>query len=464
MQAAPHSEPSRPLSSNAIARRRFNALGLASLSSWLVACGGGTQEGSAEATTRPLTHVAAPLPTPPGMLAGTPWAVAGPTPNQLALKTMAVLADQRIAIAWTESPAPGEVGPRRLRLRIHGCQPACSAQDARELTLSEGVADSGSAVAVLPDGSTLLVWRDLLERVPGHDLSEQHRLWLQRYRPSGEPAGSPELVDSFIFSTRLARSGRVMGPPSIGVWVDGSFVITWADILSFGSFPGLSTSVRARRYHANGWPVAEAATVSVSSREQGYTLSMPAATGGYVISHVTPPLAPFYQTIRAMEFWNPLPPSALEKLLPGSFLLGLGVYGSVLFAARYAPGTTQPVYTRERFGYHGQPLGPIATVQALPDAAIALGEGEFLALGKAPSPLAPVASAAPGRSLAQRMDAFGRILGLPFELPGERSVLLADGSLVVGWTTSAPGAGGDRIQLQRFVPSPMATAPFLAPA
>jgi hypothetical protein len=376
----------------------------------------------------------------------TAWTVAGPEPERLTLKSLQRLDDGRIALAWLASPQPGALGPRRLHLRVQSCQGACGGLDR---VLAEGVVDAEAAASVLPDGSTLLAWRQTLERVPGHALSVECSLWLQRFTPAGVAAGAPEAVDAFLFSNRLEGGGRVMGPPAIGHWEDGSFVVTWADIRTFGSFPGLASSVRARRYHANGWPVGPAQTVATSNREQTYRLDMPPASGGYVISHVQAPMAPFYQAILPLEFWNPLPAASLAQLLPGSFLLSLGVCGTLLFAARTDPATGRVIFTRERFEYSGHPAGLPAPLASLPLGGVALQNVEFLSLS---------ASAKPGMKQAQRMDKYGRMLGTPFELPDGSTALLGDGSLLVAWAEA--GAGGGRLMLQRFVPTPV--SPTLA--
>lgn len=379
------------------------------------------------------------------------WTVAGPTTDRITLKALDLRDDQRAALAWTESPAPGVFGPWRLRLRALECQGGCGGT---ERTLSAGLGEAGAAVSLLPDGSTLVAWRETLERVPNHELSVERRLFLQRFNPAGEPAGAPELVDAFLFSQRLQGGGRHMGPPAIGHWRDGSFVVTWADVREFDVFPGRQASIRARRYHANGWPVGPAATVSTGWREEGLTLSMPPDTGGYVISHITQPRPPELQTLLPLEFWNPLPAEALSGLLPGSFLLGLGICGNLLFAGRAEPGTGRPVYTREYFEYSGQLIGPTATLPELPVGAIALKEVEFLVLRKP--------AAAGGLRLAQRMDKYGRVIGLPFELPSGPTALLADGSLLVAWVSSDDD--GNRLRLQRFVPTNARLSPGLATA
>ena len=448
---------SPPLRSHAsgVARRQFNALGLATLaglSTGLTGCGGGTQANAApgsagegdpsQAQPRALTSVGA------GMLGLTEWTVAAAEGQVIAIKSLDRLADGGVALAWTESPAPGVEGPRRLRLRHLSCQGGCSVS---ERLLVEGLPDAGAAVEVLPDGSTLLAWRDTLERVPNHALSVQCRLFLQRFTPAGEAAGPAELVDAFLFSNRLEGGGRTLGPPAIGQWGDGSFMVTWADLRTFGAFPGLAASVRIRRYHANGWPVGPAQTVATSNREQTFSFDVPPASGGYVISHVQAPLAPFHQAILPMEFWNPLPAPRFEGLLPGSFFLSLGICGSLLFAGRIDAASGRPVYTRERFEYSGHSVGAPALLASLPLGGVALQNVEFLTLG---------ASAQAGERQARRMDKYGRMIGTPFDLPQGPSLLLSDGSLLVAWAASAAvgssaGAAASRLMLQRFVPNPL---------
>lgn len=436
-----------------LARRRFNTLGLAvlaGLGAGLAGCGGGTagEGGPAEVQPRSLTSAGA------GMLGLTEWMVAAADGQALALKSLDRLSNGAVALAWTESPGPGGEGPRRLRTRHLACQGGCAVS---ERLLVEGLPDADAAVAVLPDGSTLLAWRETLERVPGHALSVQRLLYLQRFTPAGIAAGPPELVDAFLFSNRLEGGGRSMGPPALGQWGDGSFVVTWADLRTFSAFPGLAASVRARRYHANGWPVGPAQTVATSYREQTYNLDVPPASGGYVISHVQAPQAPFHQNIVPLEFWNPLPASRLESLLPGSFLLSLGICGTLLFAGRTDGATGRPVYTRERFEYSGRPVS-MATLAGLPLGGVALQNVEFLTLS---------ASAHAGQRQAQRMDKYGRMIGTPFDLPQGHSLLLDDGSLLVAWTATGTTSGtnsatnggttggptNSRLMLQRFVPN-----------
>ncbi len=460
----------RSLASDAprLARRQFNALGLAALSGLgtaLAGCGGGTPgqanlaeageggQAQEEAQRRALSTVGA------GMQGLTEWTVASTDDQVLALKSLNRLANGEVALTWTESPLPSDEGPSRLRLQRLSCQGGCAIS---ERLLVEDLVDPGAALTVLPDGSTLVAWRDTLERVPNHALSVQCRGFLQRFRPAGTPTSPPELVDAFLFSNRLEGGDRTMGPPAIGHWEDGSFVVTWADLRTFGAFPGLATSVRARRYHTNGWPVAAARTVATSNREETYSLDLPPASGGYVISHVQEPQAPFHQAILPVEFWNPLPASRFEGLMPGSFYLSMGIFGSLLFAGRADAATGQPVYTRERFAYSGQPVGSPTPLASLPMGGVALKNVEFLTLR---------ASAHAGQRQAQRMDKYGRMIGTPFDLPQGMTLLLGDGSLLVAWTIAgstspasstspATGPTGSRLMLQRFVPN--ALSPGLA--
>ncbi len=448
-------------------RRRFHLASLAALASGLGACGGGgggagASSGPAPAgmgggqAVQPAAEVANPrgpaivegdvttsavTSVGAGMQGLTPWTVAGPVPGGLALKALQRLDDGRVALAWLESPAPGEVGTRRLHLRVQSCQGACGGVDR---VLVDGLPDAEPAASILPDGTVLVAWRQVLERVPGNELAVERSLWMQRFTPAGVAAGPAERVDAFLFNSRLEGGGRSMGAPAIGHWEDGSFVVTWADVRTFSSFPGLATSVRARRYHANGWPVALARTVATSNREQAYRLDLPPASGGYVISHVQSPIEPYYQNILPLEFWNPLPEASLARLLPGSFLLSLGVCGTLLFAGRTDPGTGRPVWTRERFEYSGHPVGAPAVLPGLPVGGVALKNVEFLALS---------ASAKSGMKQAQRMDKYGRIYGMPFELPEGATALLEDGSLLVAWVPQAND--GRRLMLQRFVPTPV---------
>ncbi len=446
-------------------RRRFHLVGLAALASGLGACGGGGSDASSgpgpvgmgggqvvppeaevgnprgpAVVDSDVTSSAVP-PVGAGMQGLTPWTVAGPVPGGLALKALQRLDDGRVALAWLESPASGEVGTRRLHLRVQSCQGACGGVDR---VLVDGLPDAEPAASILPDGAVLVAWRQVLERVPGNELAVERSLWMQRFTPAGVAAGPAERVDAFVFSSRLEGGGRGMGPPAIGHWEDGSFVVTWADVRTFGSFPGLATSVRTRRYHTNGWPVAPARTVATSHREQTYRLDLPPASGGYVISHVQSPLEPSYQNILPLEFWNPLPEASLARLLPGSFLLSLGVCGTLLFAGRTDPGTGRPVWTRERFEYSGHAAGAPAMLPGLPLGGVALKNVEFLVL---------FASAKAGLKQAQRMDKYGRIFGMPFEMPEGATALLDDGSLLVAWV--AAGADGRRLMLQRFVPTPV---------
>ena len=454
-----------------LARRQFNAFGLAALAALgvvLPGCGGGTQgqenlaeggEGGpaqAEAQPRALSTVGA------GMQGLTEWTVASAEGQVLALKSLNRLASGEVALVWTESPLPGAVGPRRLRLQRLSCQGGCAMS---QRLLVEGLVDASAALTVLPDGGTLVAWRDTLERVRNHPLSVQCRLFLQRFTPTGTPVSPPELVDAFLFSNRLEGGGRTLGPPAIGHWEDGSFVVTWADLRTFSGFPGLATSVRARRYHTNGWPVAPSQTVATNNREETYSLELPPASGGYVISHVQEPQAPFHQAILPLDFWNPLPAPHFAGLLPGSFYLSMGIFGSLLFAGRADAATGRPVYTRERFAYSGHPVGSPAPLASLPLGGVALKNVEFLTLR---------ASGHAGPRQAQRMDKYGRMIGTPFDLPEGMYLLLDDGSLLVAWTTGGAtgstsvsnsagtqgGATGNRLMLQRFVPN--ALSPGLA--
>ncbi len=443
----PRREHPRPSS---ISRRRFNVLGLASmgaLAPWLAGCGGGSEAVASGGDLVPERAAAQGL--PPGMIAMPPWIGAGPGREALAFKSLDQLADQRIALVWTESALAG-VPPLRLRVRLQACQGSSCAGPV--LTLMDALVDPGAAATVLPDGSTLVVWREQTESYVGYVRNLEQRLLLRRFGVDGTPAGPAELVDSFIFSGTPAAGGRTMDPPAIGHWPDGSFLVAWADVRTFGSFPGLAASVRARRYHANGWPVAPANTVSVSSRERSFSLKVLADTGGYVISHVQRPVGPFYQAILPIGFWNPLPAEPLAELQPGSFLLSIGTSGSLLFARRVDPATGESVATREYFTYQAQPHGEPVVLRSLPSGAIALRDGQFIALyGRTLS----------GGRLAQRTDKYGQLLGASFEMPDGPAIRLRDGSLLASWT-QADAAGNTRVWLQRFLPGWSSPTPPLA--
>lgn len=439
-------------------RRVFGAL--TGLMPALAGCGGGSADpwasdaSALQAPPEPEDGVstrATPLPQLAGMFGLAPWPVTGPLTDLQGLKSLNVLADGRLALAWAEAPSTAPRGPWRLRLQMQGCGGACGS---RPLTLIDELPDPDAAVSVRPDGSTLVVWREQDSRRVGVVTVNEHRLQLQRFDPAGFAIAPPELVDGFTSITGPQGESRSLGVPRLDHWPGGGFVVAWPDIQTRSVYPGLLAEAKVRRYHANGWPVDLPQTVTTSEADIGLSLAAWSDAGGYVISQLQHVGASLKQNVLAIDLWNPLPAGAVADLLPGSFLLSLGVFGSVLFAARMDTRRQMPVYVREYFSYEGQLGGRPVPLPALPTRAIALREIEFLVLRP---------SDRPGRAIAQRMDKYGRLFGSAVDWPEGPSVRLPDGSVAVAWMADS-GAGQRRLWLQRFMPTRVMPAPPIAVA
>lgn len=440
-------------------RRMFHrqSLGLLTgLALGLSGCGGGTAPlddehlplgaGSGVPGVMPR---ATPVPQMGGLFALPPGAVGEPVAGLHSIRSLNVLADGRIALAWTEAAPERPQGPWRLRLRTQGCAGACAG---RTLTLVQTLADPEAAVTTCPDGHSVVAWREReVRRAAGVTVTD-HRLLLQRFDPEGLPLDDPQVVEAYAQVSGVRGEGRSLGSAHLDRWLDGSWVLAWTDVHTGPVDPVVSAEVRVRRYHANGWPVDAPRTLSTRSEPIELSLSVWPETGGYAITPRTVDPAPGSSPPLLADLWNPLPAESLAGLLPGSLFLSLGICGTVLFASRFDPRLHTRVYTRETFSYEGQPSGRPVVLPGLPLGAVALRDIEFVILQPGPRP---------GAQQAQRMDKYGRLLGQPVPFPSGLTARLADGSLVVAWGSPAEGAPR-QLWLQRFSPTRVLPAPPLA--
>ena len=181
--------------------------------------------------------------------------------------------------------------------------------------------------------------------------------------------------------------------------------------------------VQALRFHANAEPDLPVATLSTSGHDRSFTLAAPDISGGFIIGQETGEAPDYRQALVQSRLWHPIAASHLEGLLPGSFLLPLGVCGWILFADRAVGEGEAVASTRQRFDWRGQPVGGPEDLPVLPSGAIALHGGDYLALAPADDP---------GCHQAQRMNKSGEVIGAPFPWTDGPRALLPGGTLAVG--------------------------------
>jgi len=128
--------------------------------------------------------------------------------------------------------------------RVGAQAPVPIADDLQVNTYTTGQQNSPS-VAVDATGKFVVVWTS--EGSNGTDASGTS-VQGQRFDTSGMPIGGEFQVNSYTTSTQSSRYGS-----SISMNADGSFVVVWGSIGSYGS-DGDGYSVQAQRFEASGSP------------------------------------------------------------------------------------------------------------------------------------------------------------------------------------------------------------------
>lgn len=423
-------------------RRHFAGLSLGACLAGLAGCGGGGDAAEAAPSGMPLRDLEVPdvahkalASTQPGLIAQAPLVIAGPGFDSLQVKAVAALADGGFAVAWATARATDATAPRQLRVQRFT---AAGERAGDALLLPVAVKDEQAAVAVLRDGGVIVVWR---ESVPGQPYALVLSLMRQRFDPAGQPLAGPEVVASLV-QDRYSPNARSLEQPRLDSWPDGSHVVAWGEVTFLRGFPGLAVILRARRYHANGWPVGEPVVVGGSANTRDFSLQAWEVQGGYAVSNVARPVGPFFQVIRLFDVWNPIDPARFEGLLEGSFIVPIGICGSLLFAARADAHCPQLVrWDRQLFNWEGQALGPAVPLPRRPGQIVPLRQlGQFLEL---------TGAARPNTFMAQRMDKYGALIEAPFELPAGSYAATLEGSLVAAWV-SVSKTGNYALLVQRF--------------
>jgi Ca2+-binding RTX toxin-like protein len=162
------------------------------------------------------------------------------TTNSQQESSIAVLADGRFVVSWTDSSATGaDTSGSAIRARIFN---ADGTQSVPEFVVNSTTANGqiDSSIAVLADGRFVVTWTDT--SVTGGDISE----WAIRARifnADGTQSVPEFLVNTTTFSNQL--EGR------IAVLADGRFVVTWTDT-SGTSGDNSAQGIRARIFNADG--------------------------------------------------------------------------------------------------------------------------------------------------------------------------------------------------------------------
>ncbi len=415
-----------------LTRRRFHLACVGSMAGLLAGCGGGDPAGQwPQVPTRRITrrHHA----PEPGLRPLPARSLAGPSPYAMRVTSVEALADGGLGVAWAQADGADPAAPWRLRvLHLDGE----GAGAGPEVLLPLSLPDPQAAARVLPDGGAVVAWREPAP-APGGEASSSPRFQLQvhRFDRAGQRIAHTPIPGTLV-------DGWDLDPPAIAAWVDGSFVVAWARVQQVPALPGtpaemptgLQAQVQALRFHANAEPDLPVASLGTSGHDRRFTLAAPDISGGFIIGQATGDAANPRQALVQSRLWHPIADAYLEALLPGSFLLSLGVCGWILFANRPAGAS------RQRFDWRGQAVGTPEDLPRLPAGAIALRAGDYLAL---------FPSEDPRDHRAQRMNKSGEVIGAPFAWTDDPHALLPSGTLAVGRALQEGGEGWQLV-LERF--------------
>lgn len=419
--------------SNVLTRRRFAGLSMGACLAGLAGCGGGGIDPTGEAT---LALKKTPVAAGPGLRPQAPLALAGPAFNAMQLKSVTELTGGGSAVAWTRQDTSEPTSLRRLQVRRldRTGQPAGPV-----VTLPVDLPDDQSAATVLRDGTTVLAWRTVMPMPSVPDIIVI-TLWHQRFDLNGQSLAPADVVSSVEFDRR-SRTSRELLNFKIDRWPDGSHVVAWASATYFDRFPTLLVALKTLRYHANGWTAGVVVDVGGSQGSSNFTFQTWEVQGGYMVSNVKEIFPPYQQTIRLFDFWNPIDSAYFEGLAEFSYLVPLGVCGSLLFAGHYDPATQTTTWKRQLFGWEGNAVAAPVPLPGRPAAVVPLRQiGQFLELSDSTHPTVQV---------AQRKDKFDKLYGDPFEVPRGTAVATLGGDLAMA-SVVVSGTGNYSLVTQRF--------------
>ncbi len=423
--------------SDVFTRRQFAGWSLGACVAGLAGCGGGGLDPLGESA---LAVKGAPAGTAGALLAQSPQVLDAPVFARLL--ALDELADGGFAVAWVRQEAGVPPSPRQVR--VQRLRPG-GTLDGPAVSLPVTLPDEDSAATVLRDGTTVLAWRRQVETpLEGDARLLEISLLHQRFGPGGQALCEPGILATVQQHTH-SPDRLDLKHPRIARWPDGSHVVAWSRLATTNVSPGgLSVQLLAKRYHANGWPAGDPVDVGGSGSTWSFTLGAWEVQGGYVVGNIRAVSPPYLQVIRLVDFWNPIEPSRLEGLAQGSFLVSLGVCGSLLYAGRPNPFDETTAWERQWFNWGGQPMGPPQPLPGRPATVVPLRQplGHFLELYDTSMPL--VLS-------AQRKDKFGRSLGEPFSMPRASAIASLHGGEVAVASVVVSKTGNYALVVQRFI-------------
>ena len=130
---------------------------------------------------------------------------------------------------------------------------------------------SSQQIALAPDGSYVLVWRDWLSD------GDNYGVWMRRYDANGNPLAGQQLVNTTTTSAQNA--------PDIAMDALGNFVIVWRSLDQEGGAGNNTWGVYAQRFLANGSPNGgEFRVNSTISGDQDAPSVAINATGDFVVA------------------------------------------------------------------------------------------------------------------------------------------------------------------------------------
>ena len=180
-------------------------------------------------------------------------------------------------------------------VRIRQFDPAGVALSDRESVISDGNADRlyAPALAMEPDGDFVLAWQSETNNISiplplliGYPLFIEplrQDVRFRRFAANGTPLAASTVVDQAFVVDRFLGNGLLggfVGEPGIAVDTDGDTVVAWPSAAA-----GFVSSIRARRYNAQGRPVGQTVVAGpASSLSAGHVAVSSDPVGNFALS------------------------------------------------------------------------------------------------------------------------------------------------------------------------------------
>lgn len=414
---------------NAARRSLLSRLVLLPVAATLSACGGGGDSASDAGAASAQMHA--------GRGAAQPGLVAEPPQTVDVVARGSLLAVGRVphgghAVVW-QTIDDGTGRAWSLWVQRYGADGMKSGDKTLLLssTMAPEITGFGMSALVRRDGSIAIAYVVERDAVPGGAqrlLDVRTRL----FALDGTPLGSEHVIQSVV----AQRTGGMfysvkLSSTEIAQWDDGDYLVAWKtypDVPHGAEHPASNV----RRVDSTGQ--ARGDVIDVGGAYAG-DLRLATLQDGSWLAETFDPLTPSAQQLYAhivqFDAKHPLELPETRTMPWQSFVLGLAGGGAVLFAGQFGEGSNVLSPYSQWYNPAGKAAGPASPLPGIPDSAIALEDGTFVAF----------------RGEAQRFDKHGRALGMPFQVQGARRIgdALEREGMVLAWMQ------GQAVMTQRYL-------------